>query len=334
MAITILDIAQAAKVSHSTVSRALNNSPLVSLETRERIAKIAKEMNYVPNMAARNLVANQSGIILLLVSESISAYPSSFSYEIMDGINSVLPQTHTLVYRKINSARAIDEMLLRIHCDGIFFVYLSDADEEMISHLPKLNLPFVVLNKNTQELGAPCVYADEYAGIQAGIEHLIGLGHRRIAHIQGSPNATTTQIRSAAYLNTLRKQGIVPNRNYLVGGSFQADTGYQAMETLLKLKQPPTAVCTANDLIAVGALKACAALGRSVPGDISILGFDDMEFSQYLIPSLTTIRKDKRDLGIHGGTMLMDIIQGKKKEPEAHTLHLSMVLRESCAPPA
>ncbi len=330
MAVTILDIAHVAKVSHTTVSRALNDNPLIAEKTRKRIKKIAEEMHYVPNMAAKNLVASQSGNILLLVSEGIASYPASFSYEIMDGINSVLPGRYTLVYRKVKSMQTLDNLIASIHFDGIMFVYLMESDMEIIMQLASLNVPFAVLNRNTSDIGVSCVYANEHKGVLMGMEYLISLGHTRIAHIQGPGDIVSTRLRCSAYLSALKQHNIPFVKEYLKQGNFQPETGLTATEELLALPNPPTAIFAANDLTAVGVLKACAANMKPAPDHISVMGFDDMEFSTYLIPSLTTIRKSKRKIGSEGAAIMMQLIENADGNVMEVALDLELICRESC----
>ncbi len=332
MAITIFDIARIAKVSHSTVSRALNNSPLISEKTREKIKTIAEELHYTPNMAAKNLVASQSGNILLLVSEGISSYPASFSYEIMDGINSVLPSRYTLVYRKVQSVQVLDSVIANIHFDGIMFVYLMESDMDIIMQLASRNVPFVVLNRNTSDIGVSCVYANEHKGVLVGMEHLISLGHTRIAHIQGPGNIVSTRLRCSAYLSALKQHNIPFVKEYMKLGNFQPESGYTATEELLALPEPPTAIFAANDLMAVGVLKACAANMKHAPEHISVMGFDDMEFSKYLIPSLTTIRKSKRKIGVEGANIIVQLMEKSGTGQLEIALDLKLISRDSCSP--
>lgn len=332
MTSTITDIAKAANVSHSTVSRALNDSPLVSEQTRTRIKELARTMDYVPNYAARNLVAKQSGNILLLASSAIDAYPASFLYEIMDGVNQSIPEAYTLVFRKVAPEHS-QYRPAPSHCDAVIFVCLTSGDLEILISLAQSNLPLVVLNRDTSDMGIPCAFAGEYAGVQAGVNHLIALGHRRIAHIQGPSEITATYLRSSAFINTLRQHRIDLPPDYVQLGHFTPEGGFKAMSALLSLPEPPTAVFAANDLTAVGALKACAARGVSVPGDISVLGFDDMEFSQYLIPSLTTVAKNKREIGRAGGALMAAIMTGGHCEPTL-PIELKLIARESCGAPA
>jgi LacI family repressor for deo operon, udp, cdd, tsx, nupC, and nupG len=162
------------------------------------------------------------------------------------------------------------------------------------------------------------------------MDYLISLGHTRIAHIQGPDNIVSTRLRCSAYLNALKQHNIPFVKEYLKQGNFQPESGYKATEELLALQVPPSAIFAANDLMAVGVLKACAANMKSAPEHISVMGFDDMEFSKYLIPSLTTLQKSKRKIGSQGANVMVQLMENNSTGHVEIGLDLKLICRDSC----
>lgn len=330
LTITIKDIAKIAKVSHTTVSRALNDSPLISIETKERINELAKKLGYVPNMSAKSLVLEKSYNIGLFALKSTENLPSSFFYEIIEGVNSIIGETYNVVLNKFSSMDDVDEKVSRRKYDGILFLSMDISDINAIHKLSSLNIPMVVLNRKVEDSNMCCVYTDEYLGAFNAVEYLLNLGHRRIGIIKGPEVFITSRERYDGYLDALRKHNIFPNEEYAVEGGFTPESGYKAMERLLKVDPHPTAVFTSNDLMAVGALKACNRFGIEVPRDISVIGFDDLDFSKYLIPSLNTVKKSRRAMGREGARILLDLISKKEVETKVHIIESELIIRESC----
>lgn len=330
--VTIVDIAKAANVSHSTVSRALRGSTLISREMREKIVKIAREMGYLREPVQRKETAGSGKQILHLSSRGVTSYPGAFSYEIMQGIASELPSDYFITYQQLKDSNAppagLDDMS---RFSGIIFVYITDDDLNVLPHLMRLNIPLVVINFNTTDLGISCTYADEYTGVSAAVEHLIQLGHTRIAHILGPNGSVSTRIRCSAFLATMSSYGLQVDGDYLVPGEFVPECGYRSAKQLLSLPNRPTAIFTANDDSAMGVYKACMEEGLRIPQDISIVGFDDSEMSPYMTPPLTTIRKDKRLLGKIGAQILLKKIESDAMNTEYRVIDVNHIMRSSCA---
>ncbi|MGH2505790.1 MAG: substrate-binding domain-containing protein, partial [Ktedonobacterales bacterium] len=194
-------------------------------------------------------------------------------------------------------------------------------------------VPFVLVNRHTDPITANAVVPDNYGGASAAVEHLLGLGHRRIAHIAGSDDVSTSYLRRAAYLDTLRVHGIATDPRLLVFGSFREQGGYDAMRALLDLPEPPTAVFAVNDLAALGALRAIASADLRAPEDISIVGFNDLFHIPYITPQLTTIQVPDRAMGARAVERLLDMIIAGVWPESPILLPLTLVTRASSGPP-
>lgn len=331
MSVTIKDIALMAKVSHATVSRALNDSPMVSENTKKRIKELAERLNYVPNYSAKSLVLEKSYNIGLFASKDTENLHTSFFLEVLDGMNSVVDDIYNITFKKFNSIDDIKDKISKKKYDGIIFLSMGISDIKMAYKLAVQDIPLVVLNREMKEHDIHCVYIDDYLGAYNAVQYLVESGHERIATIKGQEIFITTRQRLNGYIDVLKKYNIKVRDEYIVQGGSTPESGYEAMESLLKTNPLPSAVFVSNDIMAVGALKACNQKGLRVPEDISIMGFDDMDFSKYLIPSLTTVRKPRRQMGREGALMLMDILNKKELKGKFKEIKTELVIRESCA---
>ena len=331
MTVTIKDIARMAKVSHTTVSRALNDNTVINEETRKRIKELAQKLNYVPNYSAKSLVLEKTYNIGVFASKHIENLPTSFLYEIMEGVSSGIGDIYNVVFNKFSSLEDVEIKINRRRYDGIIFLSMDISDIKMIFRLSQTGTPLVVLNRKVTDEGICCVYADEYTGTFDAVEYLVNLGHDRIAIIEGADRFITSSQRYEGYIAVLKKYDLPVEDRYIVRGGFSPESGFEAMEKLLAINPGPTAVFASNDLMAVGAIKACNSNNVKVPEDISILGFDDMDFSRYLIPSLTTVKKSRRSLGKEGAAMLFEMIDKKASGNLFKELTTELIIRESCA---
>lgn len=329
MNITVKDIARLANVSHTTVSRALNDNPMIKDETRIRIKELAKELNYVPNISAKGLVLERSYNIGFFASKSIENLHTSFFYEVMEGINDAIGDIYNVIPKKFKDISDVNEKMRQRKYDGIIFLSMDISDTKMIYKLSAMNLPMVTLNRFMNDNEIYCVYVNERSGACNAVEYLIKHGHSRIAIIEGPDMFITSKERYESYIEAITKHNIPVINEYIVKGGFTPESGYAAMEKLIKVDPPPTAVFVSNDLMAVGAMKACNQNGCRIPDDISVIGFDDMDFSKYLIPSLTTVRKSRRSMGEQGASMLLKLISKIQLESNISILETEFILRES-----
>jgi LacI family transcriptional regulator len=295
---TIKDIARRVGVSPSVVSRALNNKYGVKEATRQAIAEAAKEMGYHPNVAARSLVTRRSqtiGVIIPDISEP-------FYSRVIKGMQYIADEAgYTLLfsnsYESLEQSKVVQKMVDGQRVDGLIIVGSSRAERDYISSLTAKGTPFVVIERHFSDLNMNCIWVDNVVGGYIATKHLIECGHRRIAHITGDLSFEVAADRVKGYRKALDEAGIPYSPKLVLPGSFVWQDGYAAMKQLLSDTPRCTAVFAGNDSMAYGALQAIAEAGLSVPQDISVVGFDDLEFSSLTNPPLTTVRQPRYEMG-------------------------------------
>jgi DNA-binding LacI/PurR family transcriptional regulator len=308
-------------VSQSTVSRVLNDTPTsvpIAVETRERVREVAKRLGYRPNPLARGLRGARTMLLGVIVREITDPFFSmaieSLSTEALArGYNVVLGSAHS----KVDEAIALKAVLETRHCDAI--VLLGDMRDEprFLDDLRASRTPVIALWYGTELEGVPTVNTDNRAGMVAGLDHLIGFGHRRIAFIGGRPLGDIRE-RRTAYLDHLREREIPVPEEYVQNVTNEPAGGDAALRTLMSLATPPTAVVCSSDHLATGVLHAAADLGLDVPGELSVIGFDDIPMASYTVPSLTTVHMPVAEMTAIAARLAMDEAE-TSDEGGAHT---------------
>jgi DNA-binding LacI/PurR family transcriptional regulator len=330
MPVTITEIAEAAGVSLTTVSRALNNiDHPMSKETRERILRIASELGYQPNLVARSLRTDRTFNIGIIV-ENIQ---SPFTPPIIRGIQDCLkPEGYSSMI--INSdwdpkieSDAIQSLNNR-QIDGIVFVETwhrsSDAVQMMTTK------PFVFVHRLFNGHCPNSVIPDDYGGARLMIHHLLELGHRRIAFINGPKDWDASQRRLRGYEDELAASNLRYDRRLVRRGDWEVKGGYLATQALISMADPPTAIFAANDLMALGATYALQEAGLRVPQDIAVAGYDNRDFTGFVRPSITTVSLPCYEMGKTAAKLLLGFINGKVREAEPIEVLGSLIVRESC----
>ena len=319
MRVSIKDIAQAAGVSHSTVSRALSDSPLVSDETKARVQHLAQEMGYSPNTLARSLVTRQTHTVGVVV----TTIADPFIAEVVQGIEATA-HDHGYTVVLCNSGAepereiAAVEMLGSKRVDGVI-VTSSRVGALYLEHLERIGVPIVLINNHNEQSGRYTftVTVDNQHGGCLATDHLIHLGHQRIAYVTAPADHSSDLDRMAGYRQALVDSGIEPDPDLIVPGNGRADGGERALETLMALDVLPGAVFCYNDMTAIGLINAARGAGLAVPSDIAVAGFDDIPFATYCCPPLTTIDQPKVEMGqlaMKMGLSLMTIEEGDEGE--------------------
>jgi len=331
--VSIKDIARAAGVSHSTVSRALSDSPLIKEETKARIRRLAREMGYSPDAGARGLVVGRTQTIGVVV----TTIADPFVAEVVQGIESTAYEhAYTLILATSNDEPdreiAAVETLRSKRVDAVI-VTSSRVGALYSDLLERTGVPVVLLN-NHAERGtySYSVRVDDVHGARTATEHLLALGHRRIAHVMGPAGHTPSDDRLHGYLQALREAGIDPDPALVVPGNGRPNGGERALHQLWSLAQRPSAVFCYNDMTAIGLLRAAREMGVAVPGDLAVVGFDDIPFASYTSPSLTTIAQPKFELGQRAARMALALISRHGTDGEEVTnvvLPGQLVIRES-----
>lgn len=328
--VTIKDIAKVAGVSHTTVSRALNGNPLIKKETREKIEKIAAELNYVPNFSAKSLVMKKSYTIGLFFSSIDQGTSASFLVDVIKGINHMLDENYSLTVHGIDSIKHLDSISPR-RFDGILVMSQSDADNEFIYHVKRTRIPLVVLNRHLEDQGIMNVVADDRGGVREAIDYAIAQGHRKLAMIEGKAGFKSSAERKQGFLDSLLAHSLLPNPEYFAAGDYSIESGYRTMSSLLALPAPPSLVFCANDDMAIGAMNACYAAGVPVPDGISLIGFDDIVFAQYTNPALTTVRRPIADISELGTKKLIELMLDPDTKPEQSLVQTEFMIRRTVA---
>lgn len=330
MSVTIKDIAKLANVSHTTVSRALNNSPLINQETKIKIKAIAEQLNYVPNYNAKSLVLDKSYTIGLFFSSISQGTSPSFFFDTVRGVNSVIEQNYNLVVRGIDDYKDFSD-INRKRFDGIVLMSQSDLDNAFIYHVWQNKIPLVVLNREIEGKSVINILSDDREGCFKAVKYLIESGHRDIAIIEGKEGFKSAKERKEGFLKALIEHKVPVHSEFMVQGNYDMKSGYRCMKELLRLPKVPTAVFCSNDDMAIGAIKAVFEKGLVVPRDISIVGFDNIGFSEYATPALTTVKRPMEEISIKGGKKIIELIDKGDYIGEKIYIKTELIIRDSVA---
>ena len=315
--VTIQTVAKLANVSHTTVSRALNGSSLVKPQTREKIEEIAKSIGYVPNYNARRLVTHRSYNIGIFFSNLDQGTSFSFLANTIEKMEETLSPKYTFSIGSVENAATIGKMSQQNY-DGILIMSQSDKDNDFIEAIHRENIPLVVLNRNLVASDINNFAFDDELVEQLATEYAIRMGHRKFALIIGFQKA-------------LKNYGIFSEKVIYGQGNYRPESGNHEMRRILSSVNVPTCVICENDDMAIGAINACIDMGYRVPEDISVIGFDDMPYSKYLIPELTTVRKPTSELIEKGVERLFKLIQDEDQTIVKEVLPPEIIIRSSVA---
>lgn len=329
MTVSIKDIAKAAGVSPSTVSRALSDHPRISTETKVRIHGLAEEMGYTPSLLARSLVTRDTatiGVVITSVSDPFLAHLVTSIEEVAQeqGYSVLMSSSYLDPDRELEVVGAFHGRRTR----GIIVIG-SQIDTGYVQMHDRFPLPVVLTNCRTYPYS---VSTDNLAGARRAVEHLVQLGHRRIAYIANRRSRRSNSDRRQSYQQVLAANGIPVDEDLIVEGDGTLQGGNAAAQILLSQPQPPTAVFCFNDMTAIGALGALQQARIRVPEEMSIVGFDDVEFATHCHPRLTTIRQPTNLMGQRLIHMLLALIQGQE-DVGPEVLPAETVIRESTGPP-
>lgn len=324
---TIQDVASAAGVSVSTVSRVLNQRVDVALQTRERVLTVIDQMGYTSDLAARSLRTRNNRLIGLVVPDI--GFP--YSIEIMKGINRAISESEydLLVYtagdvKKTGTAAHEQKYVSLLNnsiTDGVIIV--ASAAKSFIT-----NAPIVAVDPHLIDPDYPSVQGTNYKGAREAMDYLIGLGHRRIAFIGGRPDVGSSDSRERGYRKALEKQGIEFDPSLFRPGDFTKESGYEQTKVLMQMADPPTAIFAANDQTAMGVWPAAEELGLRIPDDISVIGFDNIQEAEFL--GLTTVNQNLQEMGYVATTMLLKLVNDEPVDAKTYQMPTKLIIRNSC----
>ena len=334
--VTQKEIAKSVGVSQTTVSLILggDESLSVSKETRERVLKAAHSLGYVPQAAARALVNGRSNTLaLILFDPHVQVFRDPYIPNVMTGITEVAGSLgfRLLVERVRDGGEPtiVRSLLKSGEAAGVILVNCR-LPNPIINALHREGYPILLLDTYDSN-GLPMVGIDHIAGARQAARHLLDLGHQRIGCIPYTRlDHAHIVSRYDSFIEELAAGGVDVPPEYVALGHFDPDTGESAMRQLLALSTPPTAVFAMNDLMALGALKACFECGVRVPHKIAVIGYDDMRFSEFTYPPLTTIRAPEVDLGRRAAEVLLQLINDSGVGTPIERLATQLIIRQSC----
>ena len=327
--VTIEDIAKIAGVSVNTVSRALNNKPDVKEETKKKILKIAKELGYVKNIAASSLRRKISRTVGVILEDS----SNPFYAEVLKGIEyasrkqgyQLMLMNTERVYE--NEEKAIFTFLQR-RVDGLIIAPVQTKDDD-IRKLVKMNFPVVILGRHFEGIDVDEIHSDEIRGGYLATKHLLERGRKRPLMINSYLFRSAAKMRLEGYKKALAEYEIQFDESMVITTDIDVENGYEALLKAVKSNIAFDSVFCYNDMMAFGAIKALKELGVEIPKDVAVVGYDDIMFSTYIDPPLTTVRIKKFEMGYEAFTMLVRRITGRRKKPKRNILDVELIVRES-----
>jgi LacI family transcriptional regulator len=338
MATDIRGIAKHLGLSVSTVSKALNGYDSVSETTRKRIMQVARKYNYYPSRAARSLRNNKTekvGLVLYTYTP-LSNRSSEYYFEVIRGAATAAESKGYNLVLYLTVGNQLDRLMnvCRSHeVDSLILMLGTGNMDEPVNLLIKEKIPFIVLNKHPRHLNVAYIVSDHEQGAKDAVDHLIKLGHQRIAYLGREDDPETSGDRLAGYSRSLLDHGIAIDESLIAYASSQPMSAYRAMKQLLEQPIRPTAVFAYSDAWAIEALHAISESGLQVPSDISLIGFDDLRTASAAIPPLTTVRQHLTELGKQAIEALLQQVEENPRFAIQRTVSVELVERQSTAPP-
>ncbi|MBK7632325.1 MAG: LacI family DNA-binding transcriptional regulator [Ignavibacteriales bacterium] len=332
MILTIKQIANKANVSIATVSRVLNNDVRVAVETREKVLRISNELNYKPNLIARNFVKKTSysiGLILPDISDE-------FFTDIIRGVDEITFQNgyYTMVASSHKHRTLVDSITTfsQTGLVGGVILLTSAMTDDIKNILKETKIPVIIIGGGKQEPDFDIVTIDNYQGAYNATEYLIKKKKfKKIAHITGPTENYDAFLRKKGFIDACKKNGVSINKSFIVEGNYTIDSGYHGFIQLYGLAEKPQAIFAANDMMAIGCYDAANYFNVKIPDDVSLIGFDDIFISKYLNPSLTTVRVQIEEVGKAAAKLLIERLN--KSNGKTHSLikiPTELIIRNSC----
>ncbi|MEK5147122.1 LacI family DNA-binding transcriptional regulator [Psychrobacillus sp. FSL K6-4615] len=336
MAITIKDVAKLAKVAPSTVSRVIANSPRISEDTKTRVRDAMDELKYHPNFIARSLASQSTKVIGLVLPHSSGVFfQNPFFSEVIQGLSEGVHDNHyalqmTSGKTEFDSYEGVVQMVQGGRVDGIILLY-SMIDDKIMEYLTKRKFPFVVIGKPYDLVDKIThVDNDNYMAAKEATDYIIGLGHRKIGFIGGSPSLTVTLDRLNGYKEALRASDMDIDEDYIIHGDFLREGGQEAVKALLRRTIPPTALLVTDDLMAVGVVNTLTEMQIEIPTEVSIVSFNNALFAEMSRPPLTSIDINIKELGYQAASNLIQLLKNENDPVKRIIIPHTLVIRQSC----
>jgi LacI family transcriptional regulator, repressor for deo operon, udp, cdd, tsx, nupC, and nupG len=327
--ITMDDVAKKASVSVATVSRVYTNPDKVSLKNRQKVLKAIEELNYQPNVLARNLRRLQTNTILVIIPNIINTF---FTYMLKSIQHTAIEHGYQILLGDTNRSPELEQnyihLLQQKWVDGVILLF-PRLELELLESLADQK-PVVVVGRLLSNINIPCVTNDNTLSTRIATEHLIQLGHRRIAYLSGTLGIHIADERLAGYFQAIEEYGLTMDESLILEGDYYVDSGYELALELLSQPEVPTAIVAASDEMAIGAMKAARELGISIPDQLAIIGFDDIKMASMCEPPLSTMAQSKEEFGRISTEMLLALIKGDPIPNTRIILNDELVIRKSC----
>jgi len=332
--VTIKDVAKKAKVSEATVSLVLNERKNVREETRQRVLKAIRELNYHPQRAARGLASRKSGNIGFILTDDHFSRAEPFYTKVFLGTEfEARKHNYYVLLTTVSSAFSASEIprfLLEKNVDGV--ILAGRVPTKLIEYIQKLDLPLVVVDFYPPRGRVSAVLIDNEQGAWQAVTHLLSHGHQRIAFIGGDITHPSIAERLRGYRRALEEAAVPVEPALVITDELYtgSEDGYKAARKLRELQPPPTAIFAANDAMAIGAIKCLKEQGLCVPKDVAVIGFDDIEDDFHIEPHLTTVRVFKEELGALAVRRIVETIEAATPSITSNHVPVELVVRESC----
>lgn len=331
---TLRDVAREAGVHVSTVSRVLNDQAAagrITPDTEQRIREVARRLGYRRNTIARALRTGRTLVVGMVIPDIANLYQAGITRgagDVLyaDGFSLILASTD----EDPEHTRSQVSAMLGVQADGLLYG-VARADDVVLAGLVDEGVPVVLFNRTADTPGVSAVLPDDHAGTRLAVEHLLALGHRNILHVGGPEDVSSTVNRLGAFEATLRTAGLTGSHGF--AHRHIEEEGYRVTSALLEEHPGTTAVLAANDRLALGAIDAITDIGRTCPGDVSVVGFNDMPYSDRFSPPLTTVRISQYELGSMAARLLLETIADPCRPAETQLAPPKLVIRGSTAPP-
>lgn len=332
--LTIEDIARLAGVSRSTVSRVINGQPSVRQEVRDRVQAVIAEHKYAPQAAARQLVTQRTRTIgLILPDSAYQMFGNPIFAQMGQGVSQVCAQKGYISMQFMGQRNMEEQTLYNLlrsrPFDGVVLIS-GEYEDPRPGFLRNAGIPYVRIGRDPNHDDMKYVDIDNIAAARAAVEHLVKLGHRRIAMIKGMGTDTSSADRFEGYKQALQGAGIALDEQLVGDGDWTAVCGYTITRRFLELDSPPTALFSSNDMMAAGVVRAVHERGLKVPDDLALVGFDDLDQTTMIFPELTTVRQPCVDMGARAAEILINQLENENEEPEHVILPTTLVIRSSC----
>lgn len=331
---TRADVARQAGVAESTVSRALNDSTLISPSVRARVKRVAQDLGYAPNRQAALFAKNRTGTVGMVVPRYTSFPPFSRAYfptilngAVVAGESRGYFVTIVLDHRD-TTAKSLARLVLEKSLDGLLFT-VTPAEYARYEYLADQDIPFVLINNYHENMSSVDAWPEP--GMRQAFQHVCDLGHRRIGYITGDTKFKNGQDRLDVFTKLCEEFSLEPS---VVQGDFSRTSGRRGAALLMNHSTPPTTIMTASDRAAIGVLDHCKEYGIRVPNDLSVIGYDNLYTAEDTSPPLTTVANPIEQSGYVGMQTLIDLLQERKEGPVYHWLDTSLKVRGSTAPVA